>query len=485
MAIPNVSVTVQDGGLGLIGPSTNGIQVKVGTTSLGTNNAVYVFSDLETLRSTIGYGPAAEAAAHVLSTAGGIVKVCKVETTTAGSVGTVTLTGTSPDPGAGFTGGAKDTYSIIVQILTGGTRGTATFRISFDGGDTYSPEIATAASITTFVAETGLTVTFQTGTYVAGDSYAATASPPVYTVSALNTALDALNASTESFEFLHIVGIPADMSAYDTLAAAVSSKLSTFANSFRFTFAILELPDVSAATVAADATFQAFSDKRIGPVFGFYETISPLTSKQERRPFAWAYAARLSSIGLQRDPGAVADGPLPNVISITFDQRTGTTNLHDLGVTTGRTFANAVSTGVPGFYVTGGRQKVGVTSDFRSVTTIRVINRACAIAYEALIQYLNADVRTTPPSLADDQHPEGSILEEDARSIEADIDKKLAAGLIAPDFAMAAKIIVNRLWDLATTETMKTNLRVRLKSYARFIDLIVAASRDILWLLTH
>lgn len=200
MSLPSVSLTALDGALGLTPPAANGLQVKVGVCSSGTANTLYRFNDPKKLVDTLGTGPVVEAAAHLLNVAGGIVYVCKADTDVAGSQGSWTRTGTGPSPGCASTGTPLDGYEVIVLIVRGGTRGTATFKVSFDGGDTYSPEYATAASITAFASDTGLTLTFATGTYVAGDTYTSTSTAPGFTTTSLGDALDAMSASTVPFE---------------------------------------------------------------------------------------------------------------------------------------------------------------------------------------------------------------------------------------------------------------------------------------------
>ena len=101
MAIPNlpdVSVTIKDGALGsTAGLGTDRCAV-VGTCTKGTANTVYEFTDLQTLRDTLGTsvsgGPAVEAAALILAVSGKPVIVVPTTNATAGSVGTVTLGGT-------------------------------------------------------------------------------------------------------------------------------------------------------------------------------------------------------------------------------------------------------------------------------------------------------------------------------------------------------------------------------------------------------
>lgn len=94
----------------------------------------------------------------------------------------VTETGTSP-PDVTLSGTPEGSFSLVIEIQTGGALATATFRFSTDGGLTWSADIATAASValTDTAADslvgvngrTGLTAAFSVGTYNADNKYTA------------------------------------------------------------------------------------------------------------------------------------------------------------------------------------------------------------------------------------------------------------------------------------------------------------------------
>ncbi len=484
MSAPSVSQTILDNGLGLSGPSSAGVHVKVGVTSLGTAATLYKFSDPKTLKDTLGTGPAVEAAAHALRVQnGGVVYVMKTANSTAGSQGSWTLTGSGLDPGVTSSGTPKDNYQVIVLITRSGAVGTAAFKVSFDGGDTYSAEYSSAASVATFAAETGLTLLFATGSYVAGDTYTSTSSAPAFTTSDLNTALDALHANPASWEFCHIVGSASTLAGFNTLFAAVSTKIGVMVAAYRYVFAIVELPDMTDAAMAAESSgtpwtaYQALVDPNISVCAGYAEITSAITGRIHRRSAAWPYAARLASIAIQRDPGAVADGTLPDVVSLARDERTATTSFHDLATTTLKTFTAQADAGVPGYFITGGRIKVAPTSDFRDVPNRRVMNRAATIAYAAMLQVLNGDFETTGASEAVDEHPTGSITEEEAQRIEGPVNAKLRS-LISSKSAVTASVRINRTNDVAGTDQVLYDVRVRPRGYARTIVGTVAFTRN-------
>lgn len=84
------------------------------------------------------------------------------------SPSTMTQPSGSP-PSVTISGNYTSVYTGIVKITLGGSRGTATFKYSLNGGSTWSADITTAASYA--IGTTGLTLTFGTGTYVLNDQY--------------------------------------------------------------------------------------------------------------------------------------------------------------------------------------------------------------------------------------------------------------------------------------------------------------------------
>ena len=462
MALPNVNVSLQDFALGLI-ESADHAQAIVGTAASGTNNAVVAISDLNTLRSTFGSGPLVEAAAHALIVAGGPVYCVKVAASNAGTNGTITRTGSGVDPGAGVSGTPLDDYDVVVKIITGGARGTATFKISFDGGDTYSEEYVTAASLSTWAAETGLTLTFAVGTYVANDLYSWTATGPKFSSSDLATALDNLNASAYSFEWVHVCGTvtgaddATKVTNFVALATAVDTKLTAWATGYRYAFAVLQVPNVADAALNVSGV-TSFASSRQMWVAGDVEMVSAVTGRQLRRNASLPVTARLAAIDLQRSPACPEDGTLPGVVRLYRDERV-TEALDTLRITTLRTFDNAFA----GFYVTNGRMMAAAGSDYTFVQNRRVMDRAASVARQSLIPYVNKDFRVDAET--------GYIDEREALAIEARVARSLESDLISPARATAVQVQVKRDDNIISTQTLNVRVRVIPKSYARFITL--------------
>lgn len=145
MAIPDVSLTLRDGALGIVPSNVNGLQVKLGVSPLGAVNSILAANDLATLQSLLGKGgPMTEAAALALAVAGGPIYCVPVNPSTYGTASSVTKSGT----GAGsVTLGLANPQQVLLKIVTGGAVATATFQTSLDGGATYGNLQTTAATV--------------------------------------------------------------------------------------------------------------------------------------------------------------------------------------------------------------------------------------------------------------------------------------------------------------------------------------------------
>lgn len=461
MALPDVTITISDGALGLAGANPENLHAKLGLSSGGTANTVYSYGDISSAKAQLLAGPLLEDVGFHLATAGGPVLAVPVTPSNTGTVGTVTRTGTGPTPGLATTGTPRDAYSVIGKIIVGGSVGTASFQISFDGGVTYSPTYATAASVATFAAATGLTLTFVAGTYIAGDIYTFTTVAPTYSASDLNAAIDAVLADARNVAFIHVVGTvggaddPTKIANFVALCSAVATKMTSAENAKRWLFAVMEAPEVAEGAWAASSVWAAFASTRISPALGRITIQSQVSGRQTSRSVAAAYASRLAKTPVQEHPGKTARGPLSGIVGISRDER-ATPNGDVARFTTVRTFPE-----IAGYFISSGKMAAGAGSDFADVMARRVVDKACRLTNQALFQFLNTDLRVNST--------DGTLFEADARTIEDYVDGILRSGLVSNGGASDVKETVNRASNVLSTKTVPVTIRVVPKGYANFI----------------
>ena len=454
MLIPDVAVEVQDGALGLLPVGTDEVQLKIGVSSAGTQNLLYSFNDIRAAIDALGQGPLVEAVATALSMGGVPVYAIRGAASSAGTVGAVATTRVGASDGTlAVNGTPLDTYEVIVEITRSGSvaGANAAFRYTLDGGDTFSPEIALVANYP--LPGTGISLAFTDGiavpTFEKGDRFTFVTVGPAMTLTDISTALDAAIADPREWSWVHIVG-----TATPTIAAGVAAKMLAAEQVHRFVFAVLEARDINQATDALNisqwrsnliAEWANFADVRAGVVAGHQELVSPITGRVHRRNGAWAYTGRLADTGVATHPGQVIDGPVPGIVSLLHDEQAAP-SLDQEGFTTFRTII-----GRAGFYITQGRMKAPEGSDFSFVTERRVMDKACRIARNGMLRFLNSTVRVDGA---------GNILEQDARAIEAYIDGQLLASLVNPGEASASNVRIKR--DTNVLSTRATTLTVRL-----------------------
>jgi hypothetical protein len=409
MPIPDVKVSILDGALGLSAGSSSRVQVKLGTASKGTDYVLESLADLSSLKEKFGQGPLVEAAARVLAVAGGPVFCMKVPGSTAGAVGAVTPTKTGTATLA-ITGAAYDAYDLVLEIVKGAATlvaGTATFRYSLDGGQSFSAEIAVPVSGIYAIPESNVTLTwtYTTGTaFVAGDKWVATSTAPDYSTTDLGTAATALLADPRTWFLLHAVGAPATLSAARSRFSALATHMATAEAGYRYTFAMMDAPQDTDANLVANTTgFGDLANVRVGVGAGFVNVISPITGRTLKRSVAWEATARASRVQPSQDLAAVEDGPLPGVASLVRDER-----------------ASEGLDGRQGYYLTRGRLLAPAGSDYSLIQNRRVMDIASSVARDRALRFLNSKVPV---------NANGTIQDASASAIEGYIESGLRGEL--------------------------------------------------------
>lgn len=469
MPVSTITQTIGDGGLGLISQDASQAHVAIGIASAGTVNVLAFYTDPDRLRADYGQGPLVDKAIYHLQVAGGPVGVMRVTGSIAGAAGSVTKTVSPAGTSTGtvtVAGAAFDAYEARIEVLVSGTLGTATFRISLDGGDNFSGAIAVPAGGSYPVPNTNLTLTFVPGAgpffFRAGEVHTFTCTAPGYSSTDATNAFNALRTTyaTARFGFVHLVGAATTPSGAATIAAAVDVAMTAEANAFRYLFAIVECPDDTDANIIA--AFTSFSSTRVMVAAGFCELVA--NGRVLKRNAAWPLAARVSKQDIRRDLARTRQddegGPLQGVTRLYRDEY-ATPGLDDARFATLRTYA-----GISGFYVGNGRMMANLGSDYQFVQFRRLMDRACTINYQALFPLLNDDVVRVDAA--------GLIVEVDARAIESRVNAQLAAEMTNRRRVSASSVVVIRDNNILSTQVLRTKVRLRPVGYAKNIETDIA-----------
>ncbi len=585
MALPGVDVTIQDGGLGVLPSSADGVFATFGVCSKGTAAQVYSFSDPSAARASLGFGPLAEAVALKIAQGGGTqvaVPVAPAFDSVAGSVTTVAsgtgtlavksgnapidtitvvcLTGgnlgtavfrftvgdgdayiatsaagwstgyqvtgtltkitftvgtgydatdawtvsktgvvaqtTNPGPGSGAITQASqilDSVKVRVEIMSAGAASVGRFRYAVDNytdsdGNSlaqFSGEIVIPASPYHYgIPNTGIVITFSSGTYAVGDYFTFDALPSTMANADLTTAMSALQSSGVAFSMVHVCSTysatndAGALTAADTLAGVVDTNMTTLATAFKYARALTECPSsgtmyidsdtgpapaTSASTDAAlVAQFQDYAATRGMVAIGGGDALlfSVLTGRLHRRNGAWIEGARLAGINRAVDPGKVLNGPLGGIVRRIYADQNSSDTLDGGRFLTLRTYQ-----GLPGYYVTRGVSMASEVSDFANLANGRVMDLACAVARSGLLRYVNSEVRVDPAT--------GYIDEGEALRIEAAVNAQLNAALVATGQASATSVTLSRTTNILSTSTEPVTVRVTPLGYLRALEMTI------------
>lgn len=476
LPIPEHRVGISDGGAGIIGTTPDGFSAKIGVSSLGSAGTMYLFRGTDTKRVTdvLGTGPLPKAVIKNLVRSGGKDTLAyKSAAATAGVSSAITRSGGTTGPLVTLTGAPYDDAQVLLDIILGGVRGTATFRVSLDGGDTWSDTLLTAA---TYLLDSGVTVNFpNTGPYVAAERYAWTDIGPILSSGNISTAVDNITSSEYDVEFVHVVGHAATPADARTVATLLSSKVATAWGVKKFFWAAFDAPpDTDANLLAA---FSSLADKGVVGFGGFAEVSMETAGAIEKIPQGWCISARIARNPVEIHPmRTITDeniDPLPDVVALLPQDAVSGDGYHDEGRVPGLNAARFCSLmslpGVEGFYVAAAHTFAASNSNFKNLPHLRIILKVARVYYRWGLSQL---ARRVPKDLQT-----GYIRPSIADSIESDAEKVIKDALGGA--IEGVRVLVNRADDLKNDPTLRSKIRVVVGEYILVMDSDIGISQTL------
>lgn len=378
--------------------------------------------------------------------------------TDADATGTATLalSGTPVD--------AFDVRVSVTRATTTAGDGTGAIRYSLDGGETYAPELPIPTSRAVVLGDSGVTVTFSAASLVVDDEYRFKTSAPVFTASAMDTALQALEAvGVTDHEGVFIAGA-IDATYFDEVEAShdrliAASKPRWILGHARGQASALAEESVStwaAALLGASPGFSGQNANLVAVAAGEATVKDSLHDDAElRRSVLFALASRVAGIDVSEHPGRVRSGPLSLE-----------TLVHDLAASSTLTsldsqgFIGAQSiSGVSGYYATA-TTRAAAGSDFVTLMRVRVMCFACRAALSRMVEECNESIPT---------NPDGTIRADVADGLDASVTSFLTRELGRR--VSSVSVQVDRTADLITTSTLPFKVRVVPLGYSEAISL--------------
>lgn len=454
--LPDVNLSILDGGLGVVSGGSSGVQVKVGVSSSGSLNEIISVSDPSKIRTQLGTGPLANAYFDSISAGAKAIYAIRAESDIAGTVGQITAQKTGIGDLAA-SGSPLDAYDVIVTIIDSGAKNEATFQVSLDGGDNYAPKVTVPTDLIYVIPNTGITLTFTedgvtpSNSFIKGDAYSFKTTAPGMSVTSLNTALEVIFGDNRGFEFIHVVG-ESDVSVW----AALDARATVAESNFRYIHFVGEAAaPTSEQTIdqwvtSLIASASEFSSRRVNIVASLVELSDFGSGLRIERNVAGILNGRASSQPVQRSVGRVEDGSLPGVIRLAPKgiSEAHIAALDEAGYTTVRNYV-----GLSGVYATNGRMMSPSGSDFEYWERRRVMDKACTLVRAAALRLGHAEL-------------------EDAEQV-ADVEARLFApiGVMIGNGEIAAgQVFVAPGQDILATSTLRFKVRVRPIGIMRFLE---------------
>ena len=484
MATGTVQIQILDGGGAAVVVPGATTQLIMGVCSAGTVNQIIATQNPNTLVTNLGYGPLVEAAALVCQS-GGTVLAMRVPITTAGSFqsGGVQFTGTGSSV-ITTTGAPYDTYYIQFTVVTGGTIGSAgiQFTISLDAGRNTGATLALGTATTYSIPNTNVTLNFAAGTLVAADVAKVGTIEPKWQDSDVQAALQAFQASPYAIGGVGSMFLVGDCGSSDT--TTIDGYMTSLATGYVFNRLIENARDAHApvayggageteATWAASIAlaFSAVSAERACVSGGHYNVPSVFKNPaggtpSYRRPCSWALAAREVTIPPQRHAGRVKDGPFTQIVINPITDPTDGFVYYD-----GRLDGNSLDVarfnslwtriGLPGFFDVNPNLMSPLTSSFPILPLGNVMDIACDIVHQIGQVEIDSDVRT---------NPNGTIYENDARSIEAIFSAALQAQMLSNNMISGFTVTVDRTNNILLTSTVNVTVTITPRGYVEEVS---------------
>jgi hypothetical protein len=471
MSQPAVSITEQDGALGILPPSSGRLFALCGVSSTGPINAPATYARVKDVVGDFGAGPLVEAACLYIQLYGKPVILTRTGNTVAGSVSAVTSTAEgssvvtvsdSPAP--------NDDYDFMLLIVNGGTTGTAgiTYQLSLDGGRTFGPVTALGTGAEVDVPGVG-GVTFEigTGTLESGDNFTARATAPCWDATEITSALTALGNSIASWEIVEIVG-PLDGDAFDAIDLAIAGMQA--AGKPHAWIGSARVPTIgeseSSYKIALDTVFGQKATLSGMVCAGAAKITSAVSGRKYKRPAAFAIAAREAGVSEEVN---TADPNLGPLVGVSIRDDNGNADEHDESINPGlddsRFAVLRTWDGLQGVYINRPRMLSPDGSDFQLLPHRRVLSLAEIALRLFFIRRLNRPIQVSKKT--------GFILESEALEIENGARTAMADMLLAKPKASDVQFALSRTDNLLSTRTLNGDARVVPLGYPEFINLTI------------
>ncbi len=432
MTLPAVTISKTVFTTGQAPASTTGILAILACSSDGDLDTPGGYSRTDLAVDDFGFGPLTEFGAYDINVANQPVILQKCTAGFPGAMGDITATlasGTATVVDLAST--PYDDYNVNVTIVTGGTVATPGITYTWNvDNQTESGLQALGAATSITLPDTGVAFTVG-GTFVAGDTWQAYTSRPQLNDAGVVDSLAVIGNTRLPFE-----GLLIDCSATASTVGLIDTILSGWERRGVFKFALINtrFKENPQPTQESEANYAAAMNTLVANQTSIRECVgadgahaaSAITGFNLKRPTSLFLAARAMQIPIGEDPAYVARGPL---VGAALSDNLGNPfnhdedlypNLDSLRLVSLRSFAPG---GPQGAYICNANSIQPSGGAFPYLQHIRIMNRACEIAWAVLTTQLSKGVRKNPKK--DPVTGAVTIFEPDAAVIDSLVNEAL------------------------------------------------------------
>lgn len=458
---------ITDPGQGLVQEATS-TPLVFGPCSGGTANVLESFNSIPDLLTAHPQGPAVETGAYILTHGGGPIRFMKSAATVAGALSAVVESGAS-GPDVTVSGTPLEFYDAKIEIVLGGALGTATFKYTLDGGQTYSSTLVTPVGLTYVIPNTGITATFTAGTQVAGTIHSFTGTPAMWNSTDLSAGFTVLTTDFTSWDFFVGAGRHATAAAAATIGAALQSSLEGLTTSQRWTRGMIDTGNEAQAAVitAYGATVSprvlyAYRGLRRTTPKSFPGWGTPMLGAVDGMAMLAARSLISTHLGRYVSHNLSSFG----ATAIDYDEeKSAALDAHKIA--TLRTIP-----GVPGIWNKKPWLKGADGSDFLRWQFGRVMDQACKTTYLSLLPFLNVGLRTQTRVVGGVTYT-GTLDDREITRIEDKVNEQLSAVLRQPANAEGTaghvtdiRYFIDKTWNASSNQSIKGEVAVVRLAYA-------------------
>ena len=436
MTVPQTTITKQDGQTGVpAAPSPVGVAAIIAPCQQGPLLTPAAVTKPANALATYGYGLLTSILYYFLPVTKKPVVVVRQTPSVPAVYGAFTYTGSGTLSGSVTGSGSPlDDFQAVVLFTVGGTTGVASiiYQTSIDSrpfGDpakVWSAPIALGTGLTIAIANTGISFTLVTAkTVVAQDYFVCPITGPRLNDADVATALTALGRANIPWEIVLAAGIDAS----STTVANLDTFLAGLEGGGRFrAFACGAVPrkqdgtQTEAQYLAAQTTAWAGVASIRGMVGADAEYFTdPLRGIDMQRPSWMGWLARLLAVDVTIDEAQVDLGPLPNVRLVdangnpVYHDESLDPGLDDQRLVTNRTVNTKI-----GAFVNNAKVISTPGSDYVYAQHVRMMNRACELAYGELQNQMSKGIFKDPAT--------ARIREDQAQLIEGAVNNVITGG---------------------------------------------------------